>query len=286
MIDIMHTSSQKLIPQVATYIYVPRISEFLFGWVEAEYAGMKQRRQALIYIFLLFLLAGCGNLSGNIALNISRRNETEIVKRHTVMELRHLHVIKQELDYSCGAAALATIMRNYFGEDTSEKEILALLDISIKDLPEKEKKRKKENGFSLLDLKAVANLKGYQAAGFRLTLDQLRKLNTPVIVFVKPLGYHHFAVLRGVAGDRVFLADPTRGNLRLNTARFLEEYSGIVFVLGKDGEELINAYKLALSRPDDYVLPDQRRILNRVSNFQNHTSNLMVRSRPLRPQIQ
>ena len=243
-------------------------------------------RQSLVYISLLFLLVGCGNLSKNTALTISGKNETKSVKRHTVMELRHLHVIKQELDYSCGAAALATLMRNYFGEDTSEKEILALLDIRIKDLPKKEKKRKKENGFSLLDLKAVANLKGYQAAGFRLTLDQLRKLNTPVIVFVKPLGYHHFAVLRGVVGDRVFLADPTRGNLRLNGARFEEEYSGIVFVLGRDGEALIKAYKLALSRPDDYVLPDQRRIINRVSNFQNHSSNLMVRSRPLRPQTQ
>ncbi|MCF6202913.1 MAG: C39 family peptidase [Methylococcaceae bacterium] len=245
---------------------------------------MKQIRHVLIFIFFLLLLVGCGNLSGNSALNISRRNETKFVKRHTVMELRHLHVIKQELDYSCGAAALATLMRNYFGDDTSEKEILALLDIWIKDLPEKEKKRKKQDGFSLLDLKAVANLKGYQAAGFRLTLDQLRKLNTPVIVFVKPLGYHHFAVLRGVTEDRVFLADPTRGNLRLNTARFLEEYGGIVFVLGKDGEELIKAYKLALSRPDDYVLPDQRRTINRISHFQNYTSNLMVRSRPLRPQ--
>jgi predicted double-glycine peptidase len=244
---------------------------------------MKKIRPALVFVILLFSLTGCANLSKDTGLNISGKNETETVKRHTVMELRHLHIVRQDLDYSCGAAALATLMINYFGEDTSEKEILALLDIHIKDLPKKEKKRKKESGFSLLDLKAVAGLKGYKAAGFRLTLDQLRKLNTPVIVYVKPLGYHHFAVLRGVAGDRVFLADPTRGNLRLNSARFEEEYSGIVFVLGRDGEELINAYKLALSRPDDYVLPDQRRIINRTSSFHNYSSNWLVRSRPLRP---
>lgn len=246
---------------------------------------MKKKHQVLIYTFFLFFLMGCKNLTKDSALNLSERNNIETsVKRHTVMELRNLHVVKQKLDYSCGAAALATLMINYFGEETSEKEILDLLDIRIKDLPKKEKKRKKENGFSLLDLKAVAKEKGYQAAGFKLTLDQLRKLNTPVIVFVKPLGYHHFAVLRGIAGDRVFLADPTRGNLRLNTARFSEEYSGIIFVLGKDGEELINAYKLALSRPDDYALPDQRRILNRVNDFQHYSSNWLVRSRPLRPQ--
>ncbi len=247
---------------------------------------MKKIRLGFICAIFLFPLTACVSLTKNSGMNVSGSHDDEIVKRHTVMELRNLHVVKQELDYSCGAAALATLMINYFGEDTSEREILDLLDIRIKDLSEEEIARKKKNGFSLLDLKSVANQKGYQAAGFRLTLDQLRQLNTPVIVFVKPLDYHHFAVLRGVAGDRVFLADPTRGNLRLNSARFLEEYSGIVFVLGKDGEELINTYKLALSRPDDYVLPDQRRIINRVSNFQNYSSNWMVRSRPLRPQTQ
>ena len=245
---------------------------------------MKNIWQAFIYVLFLIPLAGCTSLSEDSALYDSEINEANIATRHTVMELRNLNVVQQKLDYSCGAAALATLMKNYFGEDTSEQELLDLLDIRIKKLSKEEIARKKKNGFSLLDLKAVANQKGYQAAGFRLTLDQLRQLNTPVIVFVKPFDYHHFAVLRGIAGDRVFLADPTRGNLRLNSARFLEEYSGIVFVLGKDGEELIKTYKLALSRPDDYVLPDQRRIINRVSNFQKHTSNLMVRSRPLRPQ--
>lgn len=245
---------------------------------------MSMIRQVFICVLFLFPLTGCESLTKDLALNVSGSHEVEIVKRHTVMELRNLHVVQQKLDYSCGAAALATLMTNYFGDDTSEQELLDLLDIQIKNLSEEEIARKKKNGFSLLDLKAVANQKGYQAAGFRLTLDQLRQLNTPVIVFVKPLGYHHFAVLRGVAGDRVFLADPTRGNLRLNSARFLEEYGGIVFVLGKDGEELINTFKLALSRPDDYVLPGQREIINRVSNFQNYSSNWMIRSRPLRPQ--
>ena len=213
-----------------------------------------------------------------------RTDNVAIVKRHTVMELRNQHVVKQELDYSCGAAALATLMKNYFGEQTSEREILDLLDIRIKDLTKEEIARKKKNGFSLLDLKSVANQKGFQAAGFRLTLEQLSQLAAPVIVFVKPLGYHHFAVLRGIEGDRVFLADPSRGNLRMSATRFLEEYGGIAFVLGRDGEELISTYKLALSRPDDYVLPDRHRLINSMNDFRNYANHLMQRSRPLRPQ--
>lgn len=202
------------------------------------------------------------------------------VKRHTLKELRDQYVVKQELDYSCGAAALATLMSNYFGEKTSEREILDLLNVRLKKLTKEEVSRKKRSGFSLLDLKYVAQQKGYQAAGFRLTLEQLRQLAAPVIAFVRPLGYHHFAVLRGIAGDRVFLADPSRGNLSMSIARFSDEYGGIVFILGKAGEERVTTYPLALSRPDDYVRPDRHRLIDGVHDFGAYTINLAVRTRP------
>ena len=230
-------------------------------------------------VFILLAGINCVSLAEGTALSA----KAAIVKRHTLKELRDQYVVKQQLDYSCGAAALATIMKYYFGEKTSEREILDLLNIRLKNLTEEEIARKKKNGFSLLDLKFAANQKGFQAAGFRLTLDQLRQLPVPVIVFVKPLGYHHFAVLRGIAGDRVFLADPSRGNLRMSDARFQEEYGGVVFVLGKTGEELIDTYLLALSRPDDYVRPDRRRMINGENDFRDYTTHWALRTLPLRP---
>lgn len=48
-------------------------------------------------------------------------------QHHTFKELRDRGVIKQQEDYSCGAAALATLMIYYFGDETPEKEILDLL---------------------------------------------------------------------------------------------------------------------------------------------------------------
>ncbi len=138
-------------------------------------------------------------------------------ERHTLKELRDLQVVKQQLDYSCGAAALATLMSYYYGEPTSEKELLDLLDVQLKKLTAEELEHKKRNGFSLLDLKNVAQQKRYQAAGFQVSLAQLRQLVAPVIVYLHPSDYHHFAILRGIAGDRVFLADPSRGNLRMST---------------------------------------------------------------------
>ena len=49
------------------------------------------------------------------------------------------------------------------------------------------------------------------------------------------MGYKHFAVLKGVRGDRVYLADPSRGNIRMPAYRFLEAWmrggTGIIFVV-------------------------------------------------------
>lgn len=209
---------------------------------------------------------------------IPANNQQTVAKRHTLKELRDQYIVKQQLDYSCGAAALATLMAYYFGEKTSEREMLDLLGARLKKLTKQEAVRKKRVGFSLLDLKQVAQQKGYKAAGFRLTLEQLKQLTAPVIIYVLPLGYHHFAVLRGIAGDRVFLADPSRGNLSMSIARFADEYGGIVFVLGKEGEEHITTYPLALSRSNDRARPDQRRIIYRVNYFAAYTTDLALRT--------
>lgn len=174
------------------------------------------------------------------------------VTRHSLKDLRDKYVVKQRLDYSCGAAALATLLRYYFDQPTSEAEILRLL---VARLSVDERRLRETRGFSLLDLKYAANMLGYQAAGFKLTVDDLAKLAAPVIVFIQPLDYKHFAVLRGVSGGRVFLADPARGNIRMTIGRFVTEWEGIVFVLGKPGEGAIRTHRLSVPRADDLDPP-------------------------------
>jgi uncharacterized protein len=151
----------------------------------------------------------------------------------SVKDLRDRHVVKQRLDFSCGAAALATLMRFGFGANISERLIL---DDLYKLLSEEEKSAVRETGFSLLHLQRVAQARGYNAEGFRLAPDDLSMLAGPVIVFIEPRGYQHFAVLRGVDGDRVYLADPARGNIRVPRYAFLRDWlqddeKGIIFVV-------------------------------------------------------
>ena len=151
----------------------------------------------------------------------------------TMKEMRDQNVVTQRFDFSCGAAALATLMRYGLGEDITERQILIEL---FDRLSEDEKEVRRRTGFSLLDLQRVAQARGFNAQGFRLTPDQLTMLAGPVIVFIEPHGYKHFAVLRGVHGDRIHLADPSRGNVRQPAYAFLDGWlqddgKGIIFVV-------------------------------------------------------
>jgi predicted double-glycine peptidase len=151
----------------------------------------------------------------------------------SMKDLRDQNLVKQRFDFSCGAAALATILRYGFGDDITEQQILIDLFTQLSD---EERKTAERMGFSLLDLQRVAQRRGYAAEGFRLTSAQLSMLAGPVIVFIEPRGYKHFAVLRGVRGDRVYLADPSRGNIRQPLYTFLDDWvqdggTGIIFVV-------------------------------------------------------
>lgn len=151
----------------------------------------------------------------------------------SMKDLRDQNVVKQRFDFSCGAAALATLLRYGFGESVTEGQILdGLFDLPSED----EKAIRRRTGFSLLDLQRVAQMRGYAAEGFRLEPAQLPMLGGPVIVFIEPRGYKHFAVLRGIRGDRVYLADPSRGNIRMPMHTFLDTWlqndgRGIIFAV-------------------------------------------------------
>jgi predicted double-glycine peptidase len=181
------------------------------------------------------LLSGAPGHAANIGIGSGTRVNVPV---KSMKDLRDKDLVKQRLDYSCGAAALATILRYGFGDEVTEREILIdLFDL----LSEDEKGLRRKEGFSLLDLQQVAQARGYKAQGFKLAPEYLPKLGGPVIVFIEPRGYKHFAVLRGAKGDRIYLADPSRGNVRMPAYRFLDAWigesgKGIIFVIEpKDG---------------------------------------------------
>ena len=163
--------------------------------------------------------------------------------------LRDTNVVRQRYDFSCGAAALATLLRYGFGDPATEQDLLEQLFGLLTD---QEKVTSRKEGFTLRDLQRVALVRRFKAEGFRIEPEDLAKISGPVLVYIEPRGYKHFAVLRGVKGGRVYLADPARGNIRMPLYAFVETWRqadgrGIIFAVEPNAGASLAAGVLALS---------------------------------------
>lgn len=150
-------------------------------------------------------------------------------------DLRDQNVVKQGFDYSCATGALATLLTYYFDDPVQETELLVEI---LETLPEEVITNRKKEGLSLLDLKKAGQRRGYQVFGVQLTCAALTKLSAPILVYLEDEDLKHFAILKGVRADRVFLADPSRGNLRMSVARFCPLWKGkFALLISKPGFE-------------------------------------------------
>jgi predicted double-glycine peptidase len=146
----------------------------------------------------------------------------------SMMEIRSTQVVRQRWDYSCGSAALSTVLTHHLGDPTPESAVV--VSILRRTDPVRVRSR---GGFSLLDLKHYLGRRGYDSTGYvDLELHELEEFAVPPIVPVSLKGYDHFVVFRGRHGDRVVLADPAFGNMTMSVVRFLELWpSRIAFVV-------------------------------------------------------
>lgn len=126
----------------------------------------------------------------------------------TWKSLRDNRVVKQNLDYSCGAASLATLLNSYYGQNVTEEALLKAMD-------------KGNSRASFDDMARALTDFGFRAQGFAASWEQLARLKVPVVLYVKHRGNDHFTVLRGISGDVVWLADPSQGNRTYSRDQFL-----------------------------------------------------------------
>ena len=107
------------------------------------------------------------------------------------VELRFKTVYKQRYDFSCGSAALASLLTFHYDDKVDEQGV-------FKDMyaaGDKEKIHKQ--GFSLLDMKIYLDQRGYRSNGFKISLDQLIKAEVPAITIINNNGYFHFIIIKG-----------------------------------------------------------------------------------------
>lgn len=156
-------------------------------------------------------------------------------------------VVRQQYDFSCGSAALATLLRHHYGLDVDERAVFEAMFATG------DQERIRRVGFSLLDMKRYLASNGYQADGFRLTLDDLAKSGSPAIIMVDNAGYRHFAVLKGVDQSRVLVGDPAIGLKTYSREEFADIWNGVAFMLSDPGDRFNDAEdwtKFAPLRPE------------------------------------
>ncbi len=138
---------------------------------------------------------------------------------------RFNQVVRQKFDYSCGSAAIATLLTYHYGHEVEEKEVLDAM------FAHGDQEKIKREGFSLLDMKQYLNTIGYNAEGYKESLDKLASVGIPSIALINKKGFLHFVVVKGVNKEKVSVGDPLRGVVLYKRKEFEKMWNGILFVI-------------------------------------------------------
>ena len=166
-----------------------------------------------------------GASGGDITVNVTSKKESQF--RSTM---------RQRYDYSCGSAALATLLSSGYEDAVSEGMVFSKM------YEAGDKERIRTQGFSLLDMKKYLESEGYQADGFRISLDKLAELGVPAITILNMKGYHHFVVIKGIAGNEILVSDPAAGTTVLPRPQFETMWNGVLFVIRNRKNVAVNYF--------------------------------------------
>ncbi|WP_439890074.1 C39 family peptidase [Ralstonia sp. 25C] len=194
------------------------------------------RKTCAAALTALLMPACAPALAGSVDM-LGTGGATYAVPVTSMKEARFLRTIHQRYDFSCGSAAVATLLTYQYGYAVSEQTVFQAM------YTHGNQEKIRREGFSLLDIKRYLESQGFEADGFEQPLEALNGAHLPAIVLLSENGYHHFVVVKGVQEGRVLVGDPAMGTRAIPRASFEGMWDNhLLFVIhNREGQATFNA---------------------------------------------
>ncbi|MBD2179261.1 peptidase C39 bacteriocin processing [Pseudanabaena sp. FACHB-1998] len=157
--------------------------------------------------------------------------------------LRYQQTIGQTDIYTCGAAAVATLLTHFYKLSVSELEILEIAEKVM----QISGKKPQDSGINALALKQSLIAKGIDADVRESTLEKIRNYfnrgGLPIVIHVT-IPQPHYILAVGMVEDWLIVADPTLGRsmFPLETLNNQKGFSGIA-IIARPSEQFEQAAK-------------------------------------------
>ena len=194
--------------------------------------GMLRSTAAALCLFGAAALPAVPAGAGSVLLeNVGIGGGAITMNVESFQEKKYKATLAQQYDFSCGSAALATLLTYNYNIPVSEQDV-------FRDMFDKgDKQVIAESGFSLLDIKNYLTRRGLESNGYRAPLEKLAGVRLPAIVLVNVRGYAHFVVLEGIRDGYVLLSDPANGMRSESVGEFDSQWTGIFFLILTNAEQ-------------------------------------------------
>lgn len=180
---------------------------------------------------MLICLSGTARAGGVVVPALGGINVPGI---ESVRERAFSRTVHQQLDFSCGSAAVATLLTYQYSDPISEHDVFQVM------WDHGDQAKIRQDGFSLLDIKRYLDTRGYQSNGYEVPVDKLMENSVPAIMLISDHGYNHFVVVKGLSKDRVLLGDPSAGARVMSRERFQKILvTPIIFVITSQRQRAI-----------------------------------------------
>lgn len=141
---------------------------------------------------------------------------------------RFISTLRQQYDFSCGSAAVATLLTHHYAYKVNESQVFQVM------FQHGNREKIRREGFSMLDMKLYLDRLGFRADGIQASLDQLAAAGVPAIALIRENGYAHFVVIKGLRTDKVLLGDPAMGTRVMPRSKFEQIWINSILLVARN----------------------------------------------------